>query len=123
MYEVQFDGRKVVKHADHIKERVTAVLQIKKPALISPAGNVATSSRTVPLDVSPHITQSPRLTETHNTPVTPRRAETRPTDVTPRHTESTTEPPRRTTTTETNVQTDVPRRSERLAQKPRRRWA
>ena len=58
MYEVQFDGRNVVKHADHIKKRVTPVLQIKK-AVFSPAGNVATSSRNVPLNVSPPLDVSP----------------------------------------------------------------
>ncbi|KAL5256343.1 hypothetical protein ACHWQZ_G011539 [Mnemiopsis leidyi] len=41
MYEVQFGGRKVVKHADQIKKRLRPVLQRKKPTLYSPQGKSA----------------------------------------------------------------------------------
>ena len=116
MYEVRFEGRKAVKHADHIKKRATPVLQLKKPTLCSPAGNLDSSSRLVPFSVAERATNiTPRTNETQPTNPTPRASEIQPATVVPRITPN---PGATPVTNET-----LTRRSARLAAKPRRRYA
>ena len=138
MYEVQFGGRKVVKHADQIKKRLRPMLQRKKPTLYSPPGNLETSNSHVQLNVSPlhnspvrgplelenvSPARVPSVSVSQSQPPTPIQATvTRPT------TSNVTTQSTRLTTTKTNNTPNTGsapvslRRSDRLANKPRRRW-
>ena len=122
MYEVQFDGRKAVKHADHIKKRVVPVLQQRKSPLCSPAGNLESSNRPVSLNVTPHSPSTPRPTETQPTPVTPRHTETQSTTMTSRRAVPQTSSTTNSTPNTGDTPVKLPRRSDRLAGKPRRIW-
>ena len=138
MYEVQFGGRKVVKHADQIKKRLRPMLQRKKPTLYSPPGNLETSNSHVQLNVSPlhnspvrgplelenvSPARVPSVSVSQSQPPTPIQATvTRPT------TSNVTTQSTRLTTTKTNNTPNTGsapvslRRYDRLANKPRRRW-
>ena len=47
MYEVQFEGRKAVKHADHIKKRLIPVLELKKAPMTVAAENEKNNGSTL----------------------------------------------------------------------------
>ena len=46
MYEVQFEGRKAIKHADHIKKRLIPILELKKIPMTAAAENITNNGST-----------------------------------------------------------------------------
>ena len=74
MYEVQFEGRKAVKHADHIKKRLIPVLELKKTPMTAAAENITNNgSTTVRSELSVEQTNNKPKTgieQTNNKPNT-----------------------------------------------------
>ena len=117
MYEVQLEGRKAVKHADHIRKRLIPVLELKKTPMTVAAENVTNNGSTV---VEPELSVNDYPTGKNNgsTAVEPEMSvNDYPTG---KNKGSTVVEPE---VSVNDKEINQPRRSSRLAKKPKRTYA